>query len=158
MYSVLCKITLFPIILLIVVSIWALVWESKVFTAYEVTLGRLALIGLTAVGLTAVILMGELDLSIASILAVSGVVMASFDSALLGIVVALAIGLLIGMVNAFFVSVVGINSFIATLGMLFFLRGMAFVISDEEFVRMENRELPSQFRGAIFGESSDPRQ
>lgn len=140
------------IVLLVLVSIWALVWESKVFTAYEVTLGRLALIGLTAVGLTAVILMGELDLSIASILAVSGVVMASFDSALLGIVVALAIGLLIGMVNAFFVSVVGINSFIATLGMLFFLRGMAFVISDEEFVRMENRDLPTRFREPLVGE------
>ena len=56
------------VILLAVVMIWALIWEPAVFTAYEVTLGRLALIGLTAVGLTAVILMGELDLSIASIL------------------------------------------------------------------------------------------
>jgi len=77
------------VVLLIVVSIWALIWESTVFTAYEVTLGRLALIGLTAVGLTAVILMGELDLSIASILAVSGVVMASFDNVFLGIVVSI---------------------------------------------------------------------
>ena len=42
------------VILLVVVLIWALIWESTVFTAYEVTLGRLALIGLTAVGLTAV--------------------------------------------------------------------------------------------------------
>ena len=140
------------VILLIAVSIWALIWESAVFTAYEVTLGRLALIGLTAVGLTAVILMGELDLSIASILAVSGVVMASFDNVFLGIVVALAVGLVIGAVNAFFVVVVGINSFIATLGMLFFLRGLAFVISDEEPVLMENKDFALEFSKPLVGE------
>ncbi len=140
------------VILLVAVSIWALLVESRVFTAYEVTLGRLAILGLTAVGLTAVILMGELDLSIASILAVSGVVMASFDSVLLGIIVALALGLLIGAVNAFFVVVVGINSFIATLGMLFFLRGMAFVISDEEPVVMANKDFALDFGKPLFGE------
>ncbi len=140
------------VVLLVVVSIWALVWESAVFTAYEVTLGRLALIGLTAVGLTAVILMGELDLSIASTLAVSGVVMASFDDVALGITVALAVGLAIGAVNAFFVVVVGINSFIATLGMLFFLRGLAFVISDEEPVTMTNKDFALDFGKPLIGE------
>jgi ribose transport system permease protein len=102
--------------------------------------------------LTAVILMGELDLSIASILAVSGVVMASFDNLVLGIAVALAIGLVIGAVNAFFVVVVGINSFIATLGMLFFLRGMAFVISDEEPVTMANKDFALDFGKPLIGE------
>ncbi len=140
------------VVLLVVVSIWALIWESAVFTAYEVTLGRLALIGLTAVGLTAVILMGELDLSIASTLAVSGVVMASFDDVALGIVVALAVGLVIGVVNAFFVVVVGINSFIATLGMLFFLRGLAFVISDEEPVLMQDKDFALEFGKPLIGE------
>jgi ribose transport system permease protein len=140
------------VILLVLVLIWALIWEPTVFSAYEVTLGRLALIGLTAVGLTAVILMGELDLSIASILAVSGVVMASFDNVFVGIAIALAIGLVIGAVNAFFVAVVGINSFIATLGMLFFLRGMAFVISDEEPVSMENKDFALEFSKPLIGD------
>jgi ribose/xylose/arabinose/galactoside ABC-type transport system permease subunit len=140
------------VILLILVLIWASIWESTVFSAYEVTLGRLALIGLTAVGLTAVILMGELDLSIASILAVSGVVMASFDNVAVGITVSLAIGLVIGAVNAFFVVVVGINSFIATLGMLFFLRGLAFVISDGEPVTMANKDFALDFGKPLIGE------
>lgn len=140
------------VVLLIVVTIWALIWEPTVFTAYEVTLGRLALIGLTAIGLTAVILMGELDLSIASILAVSGVVMASFDNVLVGIAVALVVGVVIGMINAFFVVVVGINSFIATLGMLFFLRGLAFVISDEEPVTMTNKDFALDFGKPLIGE------
>lgn len=140
------------VILLALVMVWALIWEPNVFSAYEVTLGRLALIGLTAVGLTAVILMGELDLSIASILAVSGVVMASFDNVFVGILVAMAVGLVVGAVNAFFVAVVGINSFIATLGMLFFLRGMAFVISDEEPVTMANKDFALDFGKPLIGE------
>jgi len=144
------------VILLITVSVWALIWEPDVFTAYDVTLGRLALIGLTAVGLTAVILMGELDLSIASILAVSGVVMASvanhFDSLALGILAALVAGLVIGAVNAFFVAVVGINSFIATLGMLFFLRGLGFVISDEKPVSLESKDFALEFSKPLIGD------
>jgi len=125
--------------------------EPVVFTSYEVTLGRIALIGLVALGLTAVILMGELDLAVASTLAVSGVIMASFESLTVGILAALATGLLIGVVNAFFVIVVGINSFIATLGMLFFLRGAAFVISDEAPVRLANVEAGIAFGRPILG-------
>ena len=137
--------------LLIVVSIVTLFMEPTTFTSYEVTLGRLALIGLVALGLTAVILMGELDLAVASTLAVSGVIMASFDNLVLGILAALVAGLVIGIVNAFFVVVVGINSFIATLGMLFFLRGAAFVISNEEPVRLVARDAGIAFGRPLLG-------
>jgi ribose transport system permease protein len=139
------------VILLLVVSIVTLVLEPVAFTSYEVTLGRLALIGLVALGLTAVILMGELDLAVASTLAFSGVVMASIDNLALGILAALVGGIIIGIVNAFFVVVVGINSFIATLGMLFFLRGAAFVISNEEPVRLAARDAGIAFGRPILG-------
>ncbi len=132
--------------LLIIVAIAAYILEPIVFTSWQVTLGRTALIGLVALGLTAVILMGELDLSVASTLAVAGVIMASFDNLAVGILVALGAGILIGIINAFFVVAVGINSFIATLGMLFFLRGLGFVISNEEPVRLANRDA-----GLAFG-------
>lgn len=137
--------------LLIVVSAVTLFLEPITFTSYQVTLGRLALIGLVALGLTAVILMGELDLAVASTLAVSGVIMASFDNLVIGILAALVAGVLIGIVNAFFVVVVGINSFIATLGMLFFLRGAAFVISNEEPVRLVARDAGIAFGRPLLG-------
>lgn len=139
------------IALLLVVSVVTLFMEPITFTSYEVTLGRLALIGLVALGLTAVILMGELDLAVASTLAVSGVIMASIDNLALGILAALTAGLIIGVVNAFFVVVVGINSFIATLGMLFFLRGAAFVISNEEPVRLVARDAGIAFGRPLLG-------
>ena len=134
-------------VILIVVSLT----EPLVFTAYQVSLGRIALIGLVALGLTAVILMGELDLSVASTLAVSGVVMALIPDVWLGILAALGIGLLIGVVNAFFVAVVGINSFIATLGMLFALRGVAFILSDEAPVRLTNTDAGIAFGLPLIG-------
>lgn len=137
--------------LLILVSVVTIVVEPVAFTSYEVTLGRIALIGLVALGLTAVILMGELDLAVASTLALTGVVMASVDNLVLGILAALAVGLLIGAINAFFVVVVGINSFIATLGMLFFLRGLAFVLSGEEPVRLANIDAGITFGRPLIG-------
>jgi ribose/xylose/arabinose/galactoside ABC-type transport system permease subunit len=137
--------------LLGVVVLVTAIMEPIVFTSYEVTLGRIALIGLVALGLTAVILMGELDLAVASTLAVSGVIMASFESITIGILAALGTGLLIGVVNAFFVIVVGINSFIATLGMLFFLRGAAFVISGEAPVRLANVDAGIAFGRPLIG-------
>ena len=137
--------------LLAVVVIVVAILEPVTFTAYSVTFGRVALIGLVALGLTAVILMGELDLSVASTLAVSGVIMASVPDLGLGILAALAAGIFIGIVNAFFVVYVGINSFIATLGMLFALRGLAFVLSDEKPVRISDIDAGIAFGSALVG-------
>lgn len=128
--------------------------QPLVFTAYQVTLGRIALIGLVALGLTAVILMGELDLSVASTLAVSGVIMtvvANETNILIGVLAALAASVVISLVNAFFVAIVGINSFIATLGMLFALRGFALVLSDEQPVKLANTDFGIAFGQPILG-------
>ncbi len=137
--------------LLTVILIGVAFFEPLVFTAYQVSLGRIALIGIVALGLTAVILMGELDLSVASTLALSGVVMALIPDIWVGILAALATGLVVGLINAFFVAVVGINSFIATLGSLFALRGIAFVRSDEAPVSLENKDAGIAFGMPLVG-------
>jgi len=68
-----------------------------------------------------------------------------------GILAALATGLVVGLINAFFVAVVGINSFIATLGSLFALRGIAFVLSDEAPVSLENKDAGIAFGMPLVG-------
>lgn len=140
--------------LFIVIASFVTVSQPLVFTAYQVTLGRIALIGLVALGLTAVILMGELDLSVASTLAVSGVIMttvANQTNIAIGILAALAASVVISLVNAYFVAIVGLNSFIATLGMLFALRGLALVLSDEQPVKLENTEFGIAFGQPLIG-------
>jgi len=141
------------VVLFAIIATVVTVSQPLVFTAYQVTLGRIALIGLVALGLTAVILMGELDLSVASTLAVSGVIAVTVqpDNMAIGVLAALAAGVVISLINAFFVAIVGINSFIATLGMLFALRGMAFVISDEAPVKLQNTDLGIAFGQPLLG-------
>jgi ribose/xylose/arabinose/galactoside ABC-type transport system permease subunit len=137
--------------LLAVVAVAALVLEPLVFSAYPVTLSRVALVGLVALGLTVVILMGELDLSVASTVVLAGVVMAQMPNIPLGILAALATGVVVGLVNAFFVVKVGINSFIATLGMLFVLRGLAVVISGSEPIPLDNITFAIEFGLPLVG-------
>jgi len=137
--------------LLAVVAVAALVLEPLVFSAYPVTLSRVALVGLVALGLTVVILMGELDLSVASTVVLAGVVMAQMPNIPLGILAALATGVLVGLVNAFFVVKVGINSFIATLGMLFVLKGLAVVISNSKPIPLDNITFAIKFGLPLVG-------
>lgn len=144
------------IALLAVVAVAALILQPLVFSAYPVTLNRVALVGLVALGLTVVILMGELDLSVASTVVLSGVVMAQMPNIPLGILAALLTGVVVGLVNAFFVVKIGINSFIATLGMLFVLRGLAVVISNSEPIPLENITFAIQFGLPLVG-SLTPR-
>lgn len=138
-------------ILLVIVGMAALVFQPLVFEAYAVTLSRVALVGLVAVGLTVVLLMGQLDLSVASTAVLAGVMMAQTSSIPLGIAMALGTGLAVGLVNAFFVVKVGINSFIATLGMLFVLAGLALVISNSEPVPLAYIDTAIRFGLPLLG-------
>jgi ribose/xylose/arabinose/galactoside ABC-type transport system permease subunit len=137
--------------LLAIILVVTALTQPLVFSAYQVTLGRIALIGMVGLGLTAVILLGQLDLSVASTLAASGVVLAIIPDLTLGIIAALALGLLVGAINAFGVAIIGINSFIWTLGMLFFLSGMALVISGESPIKITNVEAGIAFGKPLLG-------
>ena len=70
---------------------------------------------------------------------------------MLGIVAALATGVIVGLVNAFFVVKVGINSFITTLGMLFVLKGLAVVISDSKPIPLDNITFAIEFGLPVLG-------
>lgn len=138
------------LLLVIILSVVAFT-QPLVFTAFPITLGRIALIGIVALGLTAVILMGELDLSVASTLAASGVVVALIPDLRIAIPVALLMGVVVGIINAFFIAIVGIASFIATLGMLFALRGLAFVLSGEVPVALQDQDAGLAFGQTLIG-------
>lgn len=86
-----------------------------------------AMIVVMATAMTFVIGSGELDLSIGSTAALSALVCALVMQAGYGwvaaVAAALAAGLLVGCLNGFFVTVIGIPSFLVTLGMMQFIRG-----------------------------------
>lgn len=101
-----------------------------IYTTFLSTLPPLILL---AVGLTFVIGSGEIDLSFPAIIGFSGFVFAllfkEYDLGWLAVLFALAAGVLVGFVNGVLIAIVGIPSFIATLGTQFFWFGMATVLS-----------------------------
>lgn len=86
-----------------------------------------------AFGVTFCIISGECDLSLGLNMCLAGILSIRLQQylPLWGILLAvLAVGLLIGAVNAFIIVDQGANSFICTLGMMMLLRGIALAASD----------------------------
>ena len=92
------------------------------------------IIAIVAVGMTWVIISGGIDLSVGSLVAFSGVVMASLlhagwplPAALLA---GLSTGMALGMLNGFLITRGSLPPFIATLGMMSVARGAALMFTD----------------------------
>lgn len=87
-----------------------------------------SLISIVGIGMTTVILMGEIDLSVGSVVALSGVVTAGTLTGGLGmplaILAGLATGAALGLVNGYITVYGEIPSFIVTLGMLSVAKGL----------------------------------
>jgi ribose transport system permease protein len=93
-----------------------------------------ALLALVALGQFLVVLLGHVDLAIAANAKLAAlfaaIVMNGSDSGLLpGVLVAIAVGLVVGAVNAFLVVGLKVESFIATLGTGTILQGIALFIA-----------------------------
>lgn len=92
------------------------------------------IIAIVAVGMTFVIITGGIDLAVGSVLAFSGVVMASMlhsDVPLpLALLTGLGIGLLCGLVNGVLITIGRLPPFIATLGMMSVARGAALMFTE----------------------------
>lgn len=96
--------------------------------------------GLLAVGMTFVLLIGGIDLSVGSVLALSGVVaaMASPYGPIPAILAALAAALLVGLINGLLVTKLQILPFIATLATMLGVRGIVYIITDQKSVSMND--------------------
>jgi ribose transport system permease protein len=86
---------------------------------------------------------GQFDLSVGSGTAFTGVIMAYTVaehgySVWAGVLLVLFVGFAIGVINGFFVTVVGVNALITTLGMLAVLRGLAKVVSGGQTLILGN--------------------
>lgn len=89
-------------------------------------------IGVIAIAMTMVIVSGGLDLSVGSVVALTGVLVAQLSHQMpIGGAVAIAVlcGLAFGVFNGIAITRVGINPLIATLGTLSIARGLALVFS-----------------------------
>lgn len=111
--------------------------------------------GLIAIGMTIVLITGGLDLSIAAVAAVTGMLGASLIKAsvpgeLAGLIALLGAALL-GGINALIIVKFRINPIIATLGTLLLFRGLAYVVSDGNNIVIGVNTWSVLGRGEFFG-------
>src|SRR5262249_21653491 len=97
-----------------------------------------AFVAIVAIGMTAVIITGGIDLSVGSILCLSamvtGVVLNAGYRGWVGIAAGLVASLLVGLVNGVLIAYVRIPPFVTTLGMLSVARSLAMVASQNRMV------------------------
>jgi ribose transport system permease protein len=99
---------------------------------------NLAFTGILALGITPVIITAGIDLSVGSIMGLSGmvlgIVMTNGAPMWLGIVAALATAIVVGLVNGTLIAYLKLSPFVVTLGMLSIARSLALVISNGKLI------------------------
>jgi ribose transport system permease protein len=111
------------------ISAWLAIAAPEFLSISNVldVLRRGSAVGIAAIGMTLVIVMGEIDLSVGSIIALAGVVGALLPRGGAPLAVALgggvAAGALVGVVNGMLITRLRLSAFIVTLGTLSIVRG-----------------------------------
>ncbi|MGM4888282.1 ABC transporter permease [Tardiphaga sp. 20_F10_N6_6] len=104
-----------------------------------------------ALPMTLIIMTEGLDLSMGAVLTLTSLIVAivalATGSLLLGLLAAMAVGILFGTVNGWLVAVVGIPPFVATLGTLGMAQGLSLIVSDGQSVV----GMPAAVRGVYSG-------
>ncbi|MGP1395361.1 MAG: ABC transporter permease [Inquilinaceae bacterium] len=97
-----------------------------------------AFIGIIALGMTAVIITAGIDLSVGSVMGLSGIVAGLVLEAGYPLVVGAGVGLLValaaGAVNGVLIAYLKLSPFVVTLGMLSIARSLALVVSNNQMV------------------------
>ena len=140
------------LILLVVFSLsspWFLSVENFLNIGRQTTL-----VSIIAVGMTFVIVARQIDLSVASTLALSGMAAALAmshvnNSWVVGAVAGLGTGALVGLLNGILTTQLSIPSFLVTLGTLSMARGLAMMVTNTKPVIITNETY-----FAIFGEGT----
>jgi ribose transport system permease protein len=138
------------LILLLIVVAFSLMSEYFLTAKNLLNITRqISITLIVAIGMTFVILTGEIDLSVGSVAAfigvVTGAVMVATNSVVWGIVAGLAMGVVVGGVNGLLTVKGKVQSFIVTLAMLGIARGAALAWTDG----IPISQLPESFD--VFG-------
>jgi len=117
----------------------------------------LACDGIIGIGMTLSLISGGFDLSVGSVMGLSAVLTALFAGMGINIwlaaFLAVAISLIIGLINGILIGKVGLNPFITTLGMMSIARGGVFVLTQGTSLSINNADQSFRFLGSgnLFG-------
>jgi ribose transport system permease protein len=130
--------------LLLVIVVFALLSESpgQYLSArnFRIVVAQTVIVAIGAIGMTLIIISGGIDLSVGSVIALTGVVTAlslhDGSAPVLAIAAGIAAGSLVGAVNGLAITRLKVIPFIATLGMLGVARGAAKWLAGQQTVNV----------------------
>jgi rhamnose transport system permease protein len=152
-------------LLLSIMVVLAVIWASNL-SSYYLDVSQLlnssrnfVFTGIMGLGLMTVIITGEMDLSLPSILAVCTVLLAKFSAAKVSlwfaVIFIFLVAIILGIINGFLVAQLHLPSLAVTLGTMGAYRGLAFIIGSE--VGYTGFDEAYKFLGAAYlGKSSIP--
>ncbi len=118
-------------------------------------LRQIAINGILAVGMTFVILTGGIDLSVGSVVGITGVIVGSFlqdgTNWILASLIALVISIVCGIINGWLIAYIGFQPFIATLSTMTIGRGFAQVWSDGKPYMISDPAFKQIGQGSFLG-------
>jgi ribose transport system permease protein len=118
-------------------------------------LRQVSIVAIVSVGMTLVILTAGIDLSVGSVLAFTGAVVAGVITAGVAwpwaILITLVVGLVIGAVNGFIISFGKVPAFIGTLAVMVIARGMTLVFTEGKPIVISEPAFRFIGSGKIFG-------
>ena len=146
-----------------IVLVFALLFAALAATVPDFLIGRnmqglllsVTLIGSIATTMMFVLALGEVDLSVASIVAFAGVVASTVITASHSVSLGIAAGVLaggaVGLVNGVLVARFKVNSLIATLAMMEVVRGLAYLTSHGDAVMIAEESFFELGSGSFLG-------
>lgn len=118
----------------------------------RIVMAQTVIVAVGAIGMTVIIISAGIDLSVGSVVALSGVVSAialrAGWSPWLALLAGISIGAVVGLINGLAITRLSVVPFIATLGMLGVARGVAKWVADEQTVNIPATWL-NQFAATV---------
>lgn len=118
-------------------------------------LRQISINGILAVGMTFVILTGGIDLSVGSVVAITGVIAGSLlqdgHNWFIASIAALVISVICGIINGWLIAYIGFQPFIATLSTMTIGRGFAQVYSDGKPYTISDPAFKTIGQGSFLG-------
>lgn len=145
------------VLILLVICVFATILSPSFLSVTNLfnVFKQITVAGIVGCGMTFVILTGGIDLSVGSILGLSGVlasgILESTGNTGFAILVALVVGIGCGAVNGFFVALCEIPPFISTLGMMTLLRGCILVYTKGSPIPIKEDSYKFLGKGSIAG-------
>lgn len=150
------------LILILEIIIFSVGTESFFSAQNLLIVGRqVSMIGISCVGVTCVMLLGGIDISIGSIMALSGVVTVKLMSEMavplpLSIAVVLLVGILVGTMTGIFWTKFDVPPLISTLAFQTLVKGFAYVMTGGNAIHVNNDYYKVIGQGYIFGKVPIP--